>query len=219
MNPAGGGGTGTLVLNDGSTINAPRFELGAGGLLAGNGTINAGQTGEVVIAGTISPGTSPGRIRIYCDVTMLATSQLILEIDGNGVQLDNIDQLIIGNDSTFDLTQMQIVFAFVGDTNPEDVVLDLTNHLRSAEEGSADGAPTQSLAGKDELWTEIIDPENFVFRSTVYDVTSFTFDPASGRIGNVQASEIPEPATYALVLLALGLMAQLRRRAATARPH
>ena len=40
--------------------------------------------GPVVIGGTISPGTSPGRLRINCDLTMLSGSKLILEIDDNG---------------------------------------------------------------------------------------------------------------------------------------
>lgn len=203
------GGTGVLVLADGSKINAPRFELGAGSTLAGNGDINAGPDGQVVIAGTISPGFSPGRIRIYCDVRMLDGSQLVIEVDpGDG----GVDQLVLGTDSTFDLKPLQIVFDF-GAANPEDVTLDLNEYLRV---GTPDSDETQSLAGlfgEDQDWNDFVDTELFAFQSSAYDVTGFEFNPVTGRITDIQAVAVPEPATLALVLAALVLMARQRRRA------
>lgn len=216
------GGTGTVDLGDlgtGGTINAPRFELGYGSLLKGSGTINAGPGGEVVIGGTVDIGHSPGRIIIRCDVTMLLGSQLILEIDGTGGVVPPIDQLVIGSDSTFDLTQLKIIFAFVGDTNPESVNLDLSEFLRTdAPGGGTTGL--EALFGKNgnaKSWGSAVNSGLFAFQSSYYDVTSFEFNPETGQIGGVDASAIPEPATYALVLLALGLMVRGQRRATARR--
>ena len=108
------GGVGTIVLND-STINAGKFELGATGLLTGNnGTLNV--AGDVVIGGTISPGNSPGRIRVRCNIIMLPGSRIVLEISGSGDDLGTyeFDQLIIGDTATFDLASAEIVFSFLG---------------------------------------------------------------------------------------------------------
>ncbi len=81
----------------------PRFELGARGVLSGNnGLINA--SGNVIVAGTISPGNSPRPLSIDCNLITLAGSRLILDVLGNGAGFD-IDHLRIGNNSTFDLQQ------------------------------------------------------------------------------------------------------------------
>ena len=101
---AGPGGTGTLMLNN-STVNTTTFEIGASGLLAGNdGVINA--TGDVIVAGTISPGNSPGRITINCNLISLPGSLLIIDILGSTGDF-SFDQLRIGNDSTFSLNNLQ----------------------------------------------------------------------------------------------------------------
>jgi T5SS/PEP-CTERM-associated repeat protein len=213
------GGTGTLDLGElGSEgkIVAPRFELGAGSTLTGSGDIDAGPTGQVVLGGTVVPGKSPGRIRIYCDVTMLAGSRLILEVDGSGADVP-IDQLVIGNTSTFDLTQLQIVFAFVGDTNPNEVDLNLNKYLRTSDPGGANEASLATRFG-DKDWDDFINSD-FAFQSSAFDVTNFRFDPDTGLITGIQASPVPEPATFALVLLAVGLMMATARQRATRRPR
>ena len=219
------GGTATLVLND-STINTSRFELGANGLLTGNnGTINAGANGPAVIAGTISPGNSPGRLRILCDVTMLPGSKLILEINdrdgGPGVDIDiDIDQLIIGEDAKFDLSSLQIIFSFIGNTNPNEFAespggFNLDKFLLA-------GGPNNSIIGGlsklllrslPKNCEQAVNPTLFAFQSSAFDVTNWSLSPD----GEVQfdAAAIPEPATYALVLLALGRMVRGQRRAFT----
>jgi T5SS/PEP-CTERM-associated repeat protein len=223
------GGTGTLVLNN-STINTKRFELGEGSVLTGNnGTISAGVDGPVIIGGIVSPGNSPGRLRIKCDVTMLPTSKLILEINdkdgGPGVDFD-IDELIIGDDSKFDLTSLQIVFSFIGSTNP--------NEFAASEGGFnldrfllASGPDDEILGGLSTLfgnkrnpdtlnWGQAVNSQLFAFESTVYDVSETAFNPDTGRIEVTATAKIPEPASMALVLLALAAMAITRRRKAQA---
>lgn len=215
------GGIGTLVLgqsNSEGTIVAPRFELGAGSTLTGNGTIDAGPNGEVVIGGTIAPGNSPGRIRIRCDITALFGSRLILEIDQNGAGFD-IDQLIIGTSSTFDLTQMQIIFSFLGDTDPLAFAnsaggFNLDRFLRAGnDDAHTAGLSTLFAPGQD--WGDIVNT-HFAFESDAYDVSQMHFDPVTGELV-IAAAAVPEPATLALMVLALVALAGQRRRAAAAR--
>jgi hypothetical protein len=226
------GGSGVLVLND-STINATRFELGAGSLLMGNnGVIHVADTinpvtgavtrGPVVIAGTISPGTSPGRLRIECDVTMLADSRLILEISQTGVDNFEIDQLVIGSDSAFDLTQLRIIFSFVGDTDPNAFAatpggFDLDKFLKAGN-GTDESAGLSTLFAKNgfDNWNDVVDADAFVFESESFNVTETRFNPDTGRIGIV-AEPIPEPASFALVLLALAALTLTARRRAARR--
>ena len=213
------GGTGTLVLNN-STVNTSRFELGAGSLLTGDGgVINAGANGPVIIAGTISPGNSPGRLRINCDLTMLSGSKLILEIDQNGVSFD-IDQLIIGSESNFDLTQLQIIFSFIGDTDPNAFAaspggFNLDKFLKAGN-GANEQAGLSSLFAADTNWDNYVDSEMFGFESTAYDVTQMRFNANTGTV-LIEAAAVPEPASIALALLALAAMAALSRRHAARR--
>ena len=212
------GGTGIVVLND-STINTGVFELGAGGILTGNnGTVDA--VGDVIIGGTISPGNSPGRLRIKCNVIMLPGSRIMLEISGSGSSLGDyqIDQLIIDNDASFDLASAEIVFNFLGETNPNVVSeiggLNLDFYLRTlAPSGSIDG-PTQSLleapfaAGK--TWTEVINTAQVSATSASWDVTEFQYQ-GDGTFA-LTAVPVPEPATWGLMFAGLAAVGGWARR-------
>jgi T5SS/PEP-CTERM-associated repeat protein len=205
--PQNPGGSGTLVLNN-STVNASTFEIGALGVLTGNnGVLNV--VGDVIVGGTISPGESPGRLRINCNLISLDGSKLILEVQSNGSGYD-IDQLVIGDDSTFDLSQFQIVFSFLGDTDPTAFAasggFDLDNFLRAGSfdaEGNSlpasfDSALSTLFAAGD-TWEDVVSFDRISAVSTVFDITSLSFDGASGGVG-VVAAPIPEPSTWALML-------------------
>jgi hypothetical protein len=184
----------------------------------------------VVIGGTISPGNSPGRIRIKCDVTMLAGSKLILEINdtdgGAGADFD-IDQLIIGDDSKFDLTSLQIIFSFIGSTNPNEFAaspggFDLDKFLRASGSDDTILGGLSLLFGNarnpDTLnWGQAVNSQLFAFESSVYDVSKIGFNPDTGQIDITASTRVPEPASVALVLLALGMMAATARRRAARR--
>jgi hypothetical protein len=156
---------------------------------------------------------------------------LILEINdrdgGPGVDFD-IDQLIIGNDSKFDLTSLQIIFSFIGNTNPNEFTaseggFDLDKFLLA---GTTNGGGTSDATtglsylfgenGNATGWGTAVNSTMFAFESSAYDVTGLGFDTETGTI-RIAAAPVPEPVSVALVLLALATMLTLSRRRAARR--
>jgi PEP-CTERM motif len=211
------GGAGVLTLND-STVNAlSTFEIGALGVLTGNnGVINV-RNGDVIVGGTISPGQSPGTLRINCNLISLDGSKLILEIQGNGSGYA-IDRLIIGDDSTFDLRQLQIVFSFLGDTDPTAFAasggFDLDNFLLAGHFNGDPDDPLSTLFASGQTWADVVDLGRVTAESSAFADISLSFDDVSGNVG-VIAAPIPEPSTWALMfvgLLAIASRARTLRR-------
>jgi T5SS/PEP-CTERM-associated repeat protein len=207
------GGTGQLILND-STVNTTTFEIGALGLLSGDGgVINA--SGNVIVGGTISPGNSPGRITINCNLITLDGSRLVLDILDTGAGY-SIDHLIIGNDATFDLSKLQVIFNFLGNTDPTAFAasggFDLDNFIESQNllTGEITGLSTVFGAGQD--WSTVIDGSRIAAQSDVFDVTSLRLS-ADGSFA-VTTAAIPEPSTWALMLIGMALMGVAARRRA-----
>ncbi len=66
-------------------------------------------------------------------------------------------------------------------------------------------------------WGQAVNSELFAFESSVYDVSGIGFDPETGQIDITVTARVPEPASFALVLLALAAMALARRRQAALR--
>jgi T5SS/PEP-CTERM-associated repeat protein len=213
--PAGGpGGTGVLILND-STVNTTTFEIGALGLLSGNGgVINA--SGNVIVGGTISPGNSPGRVTIDCNLITLPGSLLILDVLGTGDGF-SIDHVRIGNNSTFDLRALHIVFNFLGNTDPNSFAasggFDLDNFLQSLDlqTGGVSGLSTAFAPGQH--WGDVVDPAAITAVSSAYDISNLQLNP-DGTV-NVVAVPVPEPETWAILavgLMTLGAIARRRSR-------
>ena len=200
---AGPGGTGSLIMNN-STINTTTFEIGALGMLSGNGAvINA--TGDVIVGGIISPGNSPGRININCNLITLPGSRLILDIQSFGDGYD-IDHLIIGNDSTFSLSSLQIVFNFLGNTDPTAFAasggFDLDNFIQSLNPLTGAVTGLSTVFGPEQSWGNVIDASRIMVQSSDFNVTQLALQ-ADGSF-NVVAAPVPELSTW--LMMALGLL-------------
>lgn len=212
----GPGGAGHLILNN-STINTTTFELGALGVLSGDGgVINA--TGGVIVGGTISPGNSPGRININCDLTTLAGSKLILDVLGAGGAY-NVDHLILGNDATFDLSRLQVIFNFLGNTDPTAFAASggfmLDNFLESLNLRTGVVTGLSSVFAPGQTWSDIFTASQFTARSDAYVITDLHFSPDGSAA--FSAAAIPEPATWAFMFVGLAVISGLGRRR-SARP-
>jgi T5SS/PEP-CTERM-associated repeat protein len=213
---SGPGGNGRLILNN-STINTTTFEIGALGVLSGDGgVINA--TGDVLVAGTIDPGNSPGRININCNFITLPGSRIVLDILGVAGGFD-VDHLILGNDSTFDLSKIQIVFNFLGSTDPTAFAasggFSLDNFLQSMDLTTGAVTGLSTVFGPDQTWTGVIDSSLVSATSSAFDITGLKLQGDGGF--EVTAAAVPEPATWATLLVGLLALALTAGRRASRR--
>ena len=212
------GGAGRLILND-STLDTSTLEIGAQGILSGdNGIVHASD--GVIVGGTISPGNSPSRIVIDCNLTFLAGSKLILDVLDNGSGGYEVDHLILGPNAVFDFANVQVDFNFLGDTDPNAF---LASGLFTLDTflGFGDLDNYVPLAGATgHAWSDLFTADQFVATSDTYTFTSFAFTPpGAGGVGggaNFSVAAVPEPFTWAMMvlgLLFLSMLAQRRRRA------
>jgi hypothetical protein len=188
---AANGGTGSLLIND-SQVEADEIVIGAGGFLGGSG---ATVIGNLTNNGTFSPGASPGRFTILGNYTAGVGSKLILEVESDGAGGFLSDEVIFGG--TVDLAGLAIEFRFLGSTNLQEFANTgnfQIDHFLKKQDGSAldDGS-----------FTEV----SFAATAGNMALEGFQFDPAVGI-----PAAVPEPQTWALMLLGLGALGRLARR-------
>ena len=190
-------GTGTLVVSH-STVTATTVEIGLNGTLGGNeGTIN----GTLIVRGTLSPGESPGRIIVNGAIQGETTGKLVLDVesDGNGGFLT--DSLVLTKGTTFDFGQIGVEFNFIGDADPTKFgaagKFDLDTFLLSRDGSTDTGLSSVFASGTD--WGTLFTTAQFSARSAQFDITSLGLN-ADGSFA-VQAAAVPEPGTWALMLL------------------
>ena len=180
---------GAIVVADGATA---QFSGGLGltnGVLTGNGTI----IGDVSSGGLIAPGASPGQLNITGNLTLLASSITLFELgglnQGSGYDFLNVS----GTASLGGNLQLSFVNGFQSTILPTDTFTLLSASLRT---GAFANAPTSGLRL----------PTTDGFGSFQVDYTGIT-------VNLTNFAPVPEPATWALLLLG-GLLVtfQLRRR-------
>ena len=215
------GGIGALVLTNG-TLNAQTIVVGSKGYLGGTGTIignisgpsPAGSTEVPVsstatirpaaVAGTFSPGNSPGTLEIKGSFTALAGSKMILEIASNGSGGYNTDLVIFEGGQPLDLANLNAEFRFLGNTDPNAFgASGLFNINTFYQERQTDNS---LMALAPSIFTNAV----FTAHADNYQITSFAFSAASG--GTIIAAAVPEPETWAMMLAGFGLIGAIARR-------
>jgi fibronectin-binding autotransporter adhesin len=108
-------GTGTLIIADAGTENSAlgtgEVLVGAAGKLAGAGTI----LGDTTVAGTLSPGNSPGTIHFGGALTLNSTAMVQMELGEFSHDFLSVDGLLT-YDGTLAITLLGGYFPGVGET-------------------------------------------------------------------------------------------------------
>lgn len=185
------GGTGLLVVN--GTVNADQLFIAPGGVVVGNGTINA----AVVNQGGIGPGNTPGRLTVNGAFDS-DLGQIVLEVEALANGGFAVDELVFGDPARVLIGGADIVFRFLGNTDPNTFrdagLFDLASFFK--ERDAAGG-----VSGLGDEHREWFTQASFSAASDRYEFRSFSFDPFTGA--TFDAVAIPEPGSLALLLLAL----------------
>ncbi len=88
----GGGGSGTVSVTAGGTVDVTAVTVGALGEIRGDGSI----VGYVQNGGLVSPGTSPGSLDIAGDYLQTAAGELLIEL----ASVTSYDQLLVTGEAT-----------------------------------------------------------------------------------------------------------------------
>lgn len=204
------GGTGTLIVN--GTLNAGAMVNGSSGYVGGTGTINV--AGAVTNYGVWNVGNSPGTMHINAgSFTNGPGGQIVLEIEalpGGGFATD---RWVFGPDTQLDFSEGEIIFSFIGATDPNALqqsgLFDLDTFL-FLDDGLGYLSPLGSGLFADTV---------FSARSDAYRFDSFTYSPGDGAA--FLASAVPVPGPFALVgigLLALAVSGRRRSNAGRDQP-
>jgi hypothetical protein len=200
-------GAGVAIVTGGSTLAADTIRIGAGGYLGGNGTL-IGNT--FVSGGTLNVGNSPGRM-VFDGGFDFESGLIVLEIESDGLGGFLTDALVFTRPDLVDLTGLDIQFAFLGATNPEDF---LASTLWSLDTFFRFNLQPGALLEND---VGIVGDFDALFRGSIFGASSerfgiaaFSFDPAHGV---TQLALVPTPATLALLgIAALAWAGSARRR-------
>lgn len=203
-NKTGNGGTGTVVVSSGSTLDADTIEIGPNGFLGGNGTI----VGAVTNYGIVAPGSSPGTLVIDGSFINAAGGRIFLEVESNGAGGFNTDQLIFTQGSNIDLTGVEFRFQFLGATDP--------NAFQSSGLFDIDTfVKQQTPAGSAPLDENEFAGTTFSAQSDAFVFQSFAFSPASGA--TFVAAPVPEPSQWALMIAGAFVIARVLARRRSSR--
>jgi T5SS/PEP-CTERM-associated repeat protein len=238
------GGQATVIVDDpASSITAGTVAIGAGGCLAGNGVVH----GNVVMDGPsanfggcppapsaplleqpfgpvqygfINPGRSPGRLVIDGGFDFISGT-ILLEVEYDPLLNTFVtDELVFAAGNQLDLADANIVFSFLGPTDPNAFFATGDWNLDTFFKTTSDPL---FLPGSDQNISAILGPGETLgdlFASATFDATSplynfeeFSFTPDSGAISvdAVPKPSVPEPGTASLAVLALLVLAVARR--------
>ena len=206
------GSDGTLIVSEGSSINAAWVGVGRnktatgtvdGGsatMVINNSTLTAAEivigsagflggngtiNGHVTNYGIFSPGNSPGTMLINGAYTAGAGGRLIMEVEADGAGGYKTDQLIFSADALLDLSALKVEFRFLGATDP-------TAFKASGGFDVDTFFRLRSSSGVESgLSHGLFSSASFSAQSDHYAFSNFSFTADAGAV--FQAQAVPEP--------------------------
>lgn len=178
---------GSFTAGGGTLVFASGLNLGTGAL-GGSGTVTAPL---VTAGGQVTPGSSPGRLTINGDLTLLSTSTLLIEI-GGGSQGVNYDFLSVsGNAQIGGELRLSFVNGYQSSVSATETFTILTAGSFSDAKSHFfhNVAPGQRLATTDGFGS--------------FEVNFGTGAALSGATNSIVLSNfvaVPEPSTWALII-------------------
>ncbi len=240
------GAQATVYLASGSSITATNVYIGEGGCLGGNGgTIHGNLTMDGATSilgcsppvlppdynpaggnrigplGILSPGDSPGRLVIDGGFNFISGT-IVLEVFEDELGQFVVDEIVFAgyNPTAVDLQDLNVVYSFLGDTNPEEFaesnkwILDTFFKVNSDPDGLGLDAPISSVLGTGETLEDLFAGSDFGARADAFTIEDFAFDLNKGVtvIVAVPDTTVPEPGTLMLMLLGMLLLAHAARQ-------
>jgi hypothetical protein len=175
-----------LNVHAGAILHVTNTDFRNSGTLQGNGTVRTATNGELFNSGIIAPGMSTGLLTIDGALMMTTDGEIEIEL----ASLTDFDRLAITGDATFDGTLAVLSLGYAPVIGDSFTVITLGERLADSEFSNV----TWSGFGS----------------GVVFDVVYNSNDVM------LTVAAIPEPSTYILSLVGLGLVGVMvrRRRAA-----
>ncbi|MDT9000814.1 PEP-CTERM sorting domain-containing protein [Paucibacter sp. APW11] len=187
-------GVATLIVNDGSVLTAQTIEVGGHGYVGGTGTL----IGNVINRGVFSPGNSPGTLHIQGSFQNQAGGRLVLEVQSDGHGGFVTDQLLFANGASVSLDQLQLSFHFLGNTDPN-----------AFQASGLFGVNTFLQQGGHGLDASLFNQVSYTASADAYQISNFSFNASTGAVFSAQP--VPEPATWAMLMMGMLVMGWRRR--------
>jgi autotransporter-associated beta strand protein len=189
---------GSLIINGNQSAATGVLTVAANATLGGSGTIG----GATTIAGTLAPGNSAGLLTFNSSLTLSNTAATVMEINGAGTRGTDFDAITVVGLLTYggDLT-LSLGTTF-GNGSYNFDLFDFGSTAGSFDTVDLAGDYSGSLINNAGIWG---------LTSVTGSLTNtWTFTESSGVLA---LEVVPEPSTYALlVLAATGLGAHVIRR-------